>query len=75
MNVLIVRPDGIGDLVLSLPVASQLRRSIPEAHIGFLTSPVTAPVLDRHPDVDYIRTVSFQAPLSDLVQVFQEAST
>jgi heptosyltransferase-2 len=70
MNVLIVRPDGIGDLVLSLPFASQLRRFIPEAHIGFLTSPVTAPILDHHPDVDYIRTVSFQAPLSDLVHAF-----
>lgn len=70
MNVLIVRPDGIGDLVLSLPVASQIRRFIPEAHIGFLTSPVAAPVLDRHPDVDYIRTVTFQAPLSDLVRAF-----
>jgi len=70
MNVLIVRPDGIGDLVLSLPVASQLRRFIPEVHIGFLTSPVTAPVLDRHPDVDYIRSVTFQAPLSDLVHAF-----
>lgn len=72
MNVLIVRPDGIGDLVLSLPVASQLRRFIPEAHIGFLTSSIAAPVLDHHPDVDYIRTVSFQAPLSDLVHAFSE---
>jgi heptosyltransferase-2 len=70
MNVLIVRPDGIGDLILSLPVASQIRRFIPEAHIGFLTSPVTAPVLNRHPDVDYVRTATFQAPLSDLVHAF-----
>ena len=72
MNVLIVRPDGLGDLVLSLPVASQLRRFFPEARIGFLTSPVTAPILDHHPDVDYIRTVLFQAPISELVQAFSE---
>jgi ADP-heptose:LPS heptosyltransferase len=26
MNVLIVRPDGIGDMLLSIPVATQLRR-------------------------------------------------
>lgn len=70
MNVLVVRPDGIGDLVLSLPVASQLRRVMPDAHIGFLASPVTAPVLDRHPEVDYVRTITFQAPLRDLVLAF-----
>lgn len=57
MNVLIVRPDGIGDVILSLPVASQLKKLIPGVRIGFLTSPIVAPILERHPDVDYIRTI------------------
>ena len=70
MNVLIVRPDGIGDLVLSLPVASQLRQSVPGAKIGFLTSPITAPILERHPDVDYVRTARVTDPLSTLRAAF-----
>lgn len=70
MNVLIVRPDGIGDLVLSLPVASQLRQLAPGATIGFLTSPITAPILEHHPDVDYVRTVRLTDPLSNLRAAF-----
>jgi heptosyltransferase-2 len=70
MNVLIVRPDGIGDLVLSLPVASQLRELLPGVRIGFLTSPITAPVLERHPDVDYVRTVRVSDQLSTLRAAF-----
>lgn len=57
MNVLVVRPDGIGDVILSLPVASQLKQLVPGVRVGFLTSPIVAPILDRHPDVDYVRTV------------------
>ncbi len=57
MNVLIVRPDGIGDVILSIPVASQLRKLLPAVKIGFLTSPIVAPILERHPDVDYVRTI------------------
>lgn len=56
MNILIVRTDGIGDVVLSVPVATQLRRLLPGATIGFLANPAVAPILDRHPDVDYVRT-------------------
>lgn len=70
MNVLIVRPDGIGDLVLSLPVATQLRQLIPGVRIGVLANPVAAPILEHHPDIDYVRTVSLQASISDMMQAF-----
>jgi heptosyltransferase-2 len=58
--VLIVHPDGIGDLVLSLPVATQLRQLMPGVRIGALANPVAAPILEHHPDIDYVRTVSFE---------------
>ena len=70
MNVLIVRPDGMGDLILSLPVASQLRQLVPGATIGFLTNPITAPILERHPDVDYVRTARLTDPLRTLRAAF-----
>lgn len=72
MNVLIARPDGIGDVVLSLPVASQLRQLVPGVRIGFLTSPVVAPILDLHPDVDYVRTIRWTDSLGDLRAALSE---
>jgi heptosyltransferase-2 len=70
MNVLVVRPDGMGDVILSLPVAAQLRQLVPGVQIGFLTSPSVAPILDRHPDVDYVRTVRWADSLSILRGAF-----
>ena len=72
MNVLIVRPDGIGDVLLSLPVATQLRSLLPGVTIGFLASPTVAPLLERHPDVDYVRTIRFTDPLSELRRAFSQ---
>ena len=72
MNVLIVRPDGIGDVILSLPVAVQLRQLVPGVKIGFLTSPVVAPILDRHPDVDYVRTIRWTDASGEMQAVFSD---
>lgn len=52
MNVLLVRPDGIGDEILCLPVATALRRLVPDARITFLSTQYAAPILDHHPDLD-----------------------
>ncbi len=72
MNVLIVRPDGIGDVLLSLPVATQLKRLMPGVAVGFLTSPTVAPLLDHHPDVDYVRTIRFTDSLKELRRAFSD---
>ncbi len=70
MKVLIVRPDGIGDVLLSLPVATQLRRLVPEVRVEFLTSPTVAPMLDHHPDVDAVRTIRLTDPSAELRRAF-----
>lgn len=72
LNVLIVRPDGIGDVLLSLPVASQLKQLRPGVTVGFLTSPTVAPLLDRHPDVDYVRTIRLTDPMKVLRLAFSQ---
>jgi heptosyltransferase-2 len=74
MKVLIVRPDGIGDILLSIPVATQLRQLVPGVKIGFLASPTTAPLLDRHPDVDYVRTIRFTDPMKELRHAFSQGT-
>lgn len=70
-TVLLVRPDGIGDEVLSLPVATAVRRLLPKARVLFLSSEVAAPVLERHPDLDGVLTVNGRERFADLVALFR----
>jgi heptosyltransferase-2 len=71
MNILLARPDGIGDQVSCLPVATALRHLMPQARIVFLSSQYAAPVLENHPDVDEVLTGSSQDPIRVLVQLFR----
>ena len=71
MNILLVRPDGIGDEILSLPVATALRRVMPGARLSFLSSAYAAPVLAHHPDLDEVLTVTGQERLGELVRLFR----
>jgi heptosyltransferase-2 len=71
VNILLVRPDGIGDEILSLPVATALRRVMPGARLSFLSSAYAAPVLAYHPDLDEVLTVTGQERLGELVRLFK----
>lgn len=51
-SILIVRPDAIGDLVLTLPLASAIKKYWPDTHITFLINPAFYPIVDKHPSVD-----------------------
>lgn len=57
-RILVVRPDRIGDVVLSTPVYRTLRYSFPGSFIGALVSPFTAPLLENNPNIDIILTDS-----------------
>lgn len=56
LKILIIRNDGIGDLLNSTPAISLLRQNYPGAQITVLTQPSTAPILIGNPDVDRILT-------------------
>ena len=71
MNILLVRPDGIGDQILCLPAASALRRAIPGVRIEFLSSPLASPLFDHHPDIDAVRTLHGGERFNDLVALFR----
>ncbi len=71
MKILLVRPDGIGDQILCLPVASALRRLMPTARIAFLSSEAAAPILEHHPDLDEVLTVSGRERFRELVTLFR----
>jgi heptosyltransferase-2 len=71
VNILLVRPDGIGDEILSLPVATALRELIPGARVSFLSSAFAAPVLWHHPDVDEVLTLKGGESFRQLVRLFR----
>ncbi len=55
-RILVVRPDRIGDVVLSTPVYHTLKQSFPDVFVGALVSPATSPLLQGNPFIDTILT-------------------
>lgn len=53
-RLLLIRRDNIGDLVLTTPALSLLRKRFPEAHIAALVNSYNAAVLEGNGDVDQI---------------------
>lgn len=53
-NILIIRPDAIGDLALTLPAMHALKKKFPEAKITALIREYTRPLLACSSDVDEI---------------------
>ena len=54
VNLLFVRTDGVGDLVLTLPAAAAFKQQFPGIRLSYLVSRYAAPILEHHPDVDEI---------------------
>ncbi len=53
-KILIIRADGIGDLLNSTPAIALLRQNYPSAEITVLARPLNAPLLLGNPDVDKV---------------------
>ena len=53
-RLLIVRTDKIGDVTLSLPVVSALKRIFPDSSVDMLLSPLTGELVSGHPHVSEI---------------------
>src|SRR5258708_32125795 len=51
-RILLVRPDHLGDLVLTTPVLDALRTHLPGAHITMMVGPWSSEVVTRHPALD-----------------------
>lgn len=54
MKILIIRLSAIGDTIHSLPVAAAIKRRIPDAHIGWVVEPLSAPLVVGNPAVDEV---------------------
>ena len=54
LNILIIRTDRIGDLVLTVPLAGLIKRKFPASKVTFLVADYSAPLLHNHPDIDNV---------------------
>ncbi len=53
-NILIVRNDRIGDVVLSLPLAGLIKKHFPDCKITFLLRNYTKDIANGHPNIDKV---------------------
>ncbi len=58
-HILLVRPDHLGDLLLTTPVFHALKQQAPNAHITMMVGPWSSEVVERHPDIDRVMTCPF----------------
>ena len=56
-SILLVRLDGLGDCVLTLPLVDALRRCFPAARLTVLSTPMAAPIFASLESIDEVRTV------------------
>ena len=79
-RILLIRPDHLGDLVLTTPVLNALRHHAPNAHITMMVGAWSSEVVARHPALDQLLTCPFpgfrratQGPLEPYIQLFRTA--
>lgn len=79
-RILLVRPDHLGDLVMTTPVLQALREALPQAHITMMVGPWSREVVARHPAIDELLTCPFpgfrraaQKPLAPYTLLLQTA--
>jgi len=53
-NILIVRTDRIGDLILTLPLAGMIKEQYPDSKVSFLVRDYTKNILRHHPYIDEV---------------------
>lgn len=57
-RILVCRTDGLGDVILTLPIAAALRARLPHVEIAFMVQPYTAPIVRRIAEINHVLPVS-----------------
>ncbi len=53
-KILVIRTDRIGDVLLSTPTLSNLRRAFPKAYIAMMVSPYAKDIVEGNPNIDEV---------------------
>ncbi len=79
-KILLIRPDHLGDLVMTTPVLQALREQAPNAHITMMIGPWSRTIVERHPALNQLLTCPFpgfqraaQKPLEPYIVLFKMA--
>lgn len=79
-RILLIRPDHLGDMVLTTPVLDALKTRIPQAHITMMVGPWSSEIVARHPAIDRLLLCPFpgfqrapQKPLTPYTMLFSYA--
>jgi len=63
-SVLVIRPDRLGDVLLSTPVYETLKKEFPHLHISALVDNAQAELLDNNPNIDRVFVMNLKQPLN-----------
>ncbi len=58
-RILLIRPDHVGDLVMTTPVLQALKSAVPAAQMTMLVGPWSSDVVARHTAIDYLIACPF----------------
>jgi ADP-heptose:LPS heptosyltransferase len=58
-RILLIRPDHLGDLLLTTPVLHALKTQAPGTQITMMAGPWSSEIVARHPDIDEVITFPF----------------
>ncbi len=58
-RILLIRPDHLGDLILTTPILQALKSQSPDVLITMMTGPWSSEVVARHPALDQLLTCPF----------------
>ncbi len=79
-HILLLRPDHLGDLVLTTPVLNALKTYAPDVHITMMVGSWSSEVVARDPAINRLVTCPFpgfrrttQSPLEPYIQLFHTA--
>src|SRR5262249_12573306 len=79
-HILLIRPDHLGDLLLTTPVLHALKTRAPGTRITMMVGPWSSEIVARHPDIDNVTTFAFpgfqrgpQKPWTPYVLLFSAA--
>lgn len=57
-RILVSRTDGLGDVIVTLPLAVALKQRMPHAEVAFLVTPYTAPIVKRIAEVNEVLAIT-----------------
>jgi lipopolysaccharide heptosyltransferase II len=72
VRVVIVLTGALGDVLRALPLAGRIRRGRPDATVGWVVEPLSAPLLEGHPWIDRVHRFERRRGLAGLLGVAAE---